>query len=57
LIVTKHEGLALKGTPSYQNIVHKLMIFSTAILAAVNSEPNVVLSTMTCHFEYQSINV
>jgi hypothetical protein len=49
--------LLLTGTPIYCNEVLKSMIWSTAIQAAVNFEPNVAVSTVACRFEYQSNNV
>jgi hypothetical protein len=57
LIVTNMKLLALTGTLRYRNVVLKSMIWSTAILTAVNSDPKVAVSTVTCRFEYQSINV
>jgi hypothetical protein len=42
-----------KGTPNILNLYLRLSINSTAMRAATNSEPNVDVSTVFWHFEYQ----
>ena len=43
------------GTPIIRNLYCKLIIFSTVILNATNSEPNVDISTVFCRFENQEM--
>ena len=47
--------LLLIGTPRYIRVYLRSTIWSTAILAATNSDPYVAVSTVACHLEYQSV--
>ena len=49
--------LVLKGTPKYLKVHLKSIICSVAVLDATNSDPYVVVSTVACLFEYESIGV
>ena len=49
--------LLLIGTPSYIRVYLRSTIWSTAILAATNSDPYVAVSTVACPLEYQSVGV
>ena len=45
------------GTTTYLSVFLRSIICSVAVLAARNSEPQVVVSTVACLFENQSIGV
>ena len=45
------------GTPKYRRVVRISIIWSTAVLAATNSEPDVAVSTVACHLQNQSNGV
>ena len=49
--------LYLMGTPRYLSVYLISMICSVAVLAATNSDPYVVVSTVACFLEYQSVGV
>ena len=49
--------LLLIGTPRYIRVYLRLTIWSTAILAATNSDPYVAVFTVACLLEYQSVGV
>ena len=49
--------LLLIGTPRYIRVYLRSTIWSTAILAATNSDPCVPVSTVTCLLEYQSVGI
>ena len=57
LLSTNMKLLLLVGTPSYIRVYLRLTIWSTAILAATNSDPYVAVSTVACLLEYQSVGV
>ena len=49
--------LLLIGTPSYIRVYLRSTIWSTAILAATNSDPYVAVCTVACLLECQSVGV
>ena len=50
-------ALVMMGTPRYLSVFLRSIICSVAVLAATNSEPYVVVSTVACLFENQSVGV
>ena len=50
-------ALAMMGTPRYLSVFLRSMICSFAVLAAMNSEPYVAVSTVAYLFENQSVGV
>ena len=50
-------ALVMMGTPRYLCVFLRCMICSVADLAATNSEPYVVVSTVASLFKFQSIGV
>ena len=56
-VVSKHETFLLIGTPRYIRVYLRSTIWSTAILAATNSDQYVAVSTVACLLEYQSEGV
>ena len=49
--------LLLIGTPRYIRVYLRSTIWSTAILAAPNSDPYVAVSSVACLLEYQCVGV
>ena len=49
--------LLLIGTPRYIRVYERSTVWSTAILAATNSDPYVAVSTVACLLEYKSVGV
>ena len=45
------------GTPNYLKVYLRSIICSVAVLAAINSESYVAVSTVACFYEYQSVGV
>ena len=50
-------ALVMMGTPRYLSVFLRSIICSVAAFSATNSEPYVVVSTVACLFENQSIGV
>ena len=50
-------ALVMMGTPRYLSVFLRSMICSVAVLAAMNSEPYVAVSTVACLIENQSVGV
>ena len=50
-------ALSMIGTPRYLSVFLRSIICSVSVLAAMNSEPYVAVSTVACLFENQSVGV